>query len=309
MNKILIFFIVLFAVFSMFYLADARTNCDDQAKPALACPTGYSMMCNPTGGYHWGCGKESRDGIAEWTSFLTPAEGSAVFQNNESNLDFIQRATEAVGGDVTRESDSAVSNESVQPDARAPVNINTVSSERISLSVVVKKVQVRGWDPKQKEEFLATVKTHAQVRSGQDLENFARGVLVRDENVESVTIGEEGVQFSYRMPAKLFGIFNASLVARVDVDAESRVKVRFPWLRIFFSEPVGALKIQESVEKELGGVTQTMQTQVRESEDNAELANIDLQNKIQYQAQILQLLSNIMKAQHDTAMSVIRNMK
>jgi hypothetical protein len=43
----------------------AATNCDSQPKPALDCPTGYSMMCIPTGGDHWGCGKEGAGGGIE----------------------------------------------------------------------------------------------------------------------------------------------------------------------------------------------------------------------------------------------------
>jgi hypothetical protein len=41
--------------------------------------------------------------------------------------------------------------------------------------------------------------------------------------------------------------------------------------------------------------------------DDAQLANVDLQNALQKQA--LQTLSNIMKTMHDTAMAIIRNMK
>jgi len=42
--------------------------------------------------------------------------------------------------------------------------------------------------------------------------------------------------------------------------------------------------------------------------DDAQLANIDLQNSLQKQQQTLQTMSNVSKMLHDTAMSVIRNM-
>ena len=42
--------------------------------------------------------------------------------------------------------------------------------------------------------------------------------------------------------------------------------------------------------------------------DDAQLANVDLQNMLQKQQQTLQMMSNISKALHDTAMSVIRKM-
>jgi hypothetical protein len=42
--------------------------------------------------------------------------------------------------------------------------------------------------------------------------------------------------------------------------------------------------------------------------DDAQLANVDLQNILQKQQQALQMLSNISKAQHDTAMAIIRKL-
>jgi hypothetical protein len=43
--------------------------------------------------------------------------------------------------------------------------------------------------------------------------------------------------------------------------------------------------------------------------DDAQLANVDLQNQLQKQQQVMQMLSNILKMMHDTAMAIIRNLK
>ena len=43
--------------------------------------------------------------------------------------------------------------------------------------------------------------------------------------------------------------------------------------------------------------------------DDAQLANVDLQNILQKQQQILQMMSNISKMMHDATMAVIRNIK
>jgi len=43
--------------------------------------------------------------------------------------------------------------------------------------------------------------------------------------------------------------------------------------------------------------------------DDAQLANVDLQNVLQKQQQCLQMMSNISKMLHDTAAAVIRNMR
>jgi len=40
--------------------------------------------------------------------------------------------------------------------------------------------------------------------------------------------------------------------------------------------------------------------------DDAQLANVDLQNMLQKQQQTMQMMSNISKMLHDTAMAVIR---
>lgn len=42
--------------------------------------------------------------------------------------------------------------------------------------------------------------------------------------------------------------------------------------------------------------------------DDAQLANVDLQNMLQKQQQALQMMSNMSKSLHDTAMSIIRKM-
>ncbi len=372
------------AVKSYVNTADLRTNCDSQPKPALSCPSGYTMMCNPIGGDHWACGKESNR-VIQWAP--TPAnEADSIYQNNQSNLDFIRRApvsgtTETSGGETARELEPAVSTLAAcqarcrdqyggsgsagyeacirscgaggaARGAACPGNIapacevpNTPECRdgkwicvppatggstgggiiapggesednlknfepRLSTIIQVKSVEVRGWDPEKKKEFLESIKEHAQAKSSQDLENFARGVLLQDENAESVVIGEEGVRLNYRMPAKFLGIFNSSLTARIEVDSESRVKVKYPWFRFLFKNPLSVPDIQKSVEKGTEGVKQTMQTQVKLSSvgDDAQLANIDLQNKLQQQRQTLEMLSNVSKMLHDTALSVIRKM-
>jgi hypothetical protein len=51
------------------------------------------------------------------------------------------------------------------------------------------------------------------------------------------------------------------------------------------------------------------ETKLNSIGDDAQLANVDLQNILQKQQQVLQMLSNISKITHDTAMEIIRNIK
>lgn len=52
---------------------------------------------------------------------------------------------------------------------------------------------------------------------------------------------------------------------------------------------------------------QSLEEEYTATEEEARLANIDLQNMIQRQQQTLQTMSNVSKMLHDTAMAVIRN--
>lgn len=372
----LVFLVVAFGV-------QAATECDLQAKPALGCPTGYSVMCIPIGTPHWGCGKEANGVITEAPPTATASQdtNSTIYQYNQSDLDFINKPAGTtdntlkttppplpppppppgdpdfdllrIQGDPdfdTRKTVPTVTNEGrdrlrTTPSASSGLAphedgdpdrpiiekiVPTITAEtnedleplkaRLSSGVVVKKVEVRGWDPKKKEEFLANVKTHAELKSGQDLENFARGVLIKDENVEDIAVGEENVRISYKQPAKFLGIFNASLTMQAEASSDGRVKVKFPWYRVFFKRLVNDIEVRTEAEKEIKSIKQVMQTQVRESamdsthstsspQTDEELEMLRLQDLMNRQSRMLQMLSNILKTHHDTAMSVIRNMK
>jgi len=59
---------------------------------------------------------------------------------------------------------------------------------------------------------------------------------------------------------------------------------------------------------QLNDYIKTVEDQLNSVGDDAQLANVDLQNMLQKQQQTLQMMSNISKSLHDTAMSVIRKM-
>jgi hypothetical protein len=69
----------------------------------------------------------------------------------------------------------------------------------------------------------------------------------------------------------------------------------------------GATKVPSS--ETLGTRLKSVEEKPNTIGDDAQLANIDLQNMLQKQQQISQTLSAISKLLHDTAMAVIRNLK
>ncbi len=95
MKKTGLFFFVISALWIFAApAAGAKTNCDGQAKPALLCPTGYSMMCIPVGGDHWGCGKESNGSITE----ISSGGDISVSSSNSSSVKTEVSAEASTGG-------------------------------------------------------------------------------------------------------------------------------------------------------------------------------------------------------------------
>lgn len=106
--------------------------------------------------------------------------------------------------------------------------------------VSVSRVEVRGWDPEKKEEILGDAREPADVRTGEDLERFTQRALLKDDAINAIETSTTSVSVKRRVPARLFGIFRTELEQEATItfgDGErgSRVKVKFPWLRIFYT--------------------------------------------------------------------------
>ena len=65
-------------------------------------------------------------------------------------------------------------------------------------------------------------------------------------------------------------------------------------------------KIIKKLQQELLSQYQKMEEELQATGDDAQLANIDLQNMLQKQQQTIQMMSQIAKVLHDTALAVIR---
>ena len=143
--------------------------------------------------------------------------------------------------------------------------------------------EIDGWNDEEKKNFLQAVKEYAQVKSEQELENFAKGVLLEDNNVQSIEVSEEKVDLAYEMPARFLGIFNASLVARAEVRREGIVKVTFPWYSFLFKKLVVVRDIES------------------EAEANVPEIGDEVLVSFETRARVIRTLHTIMKTKHDTA--------
>src|SRR3989344_3682463 len=175
----------------------------------------------------------------------------------------------------------------------------TTSDEEQGNDVSVQAVEIRGWDATQKQEFLATVKAHAQVRSEQDLENFAKGVLLKDENVEEISSDEDSVEVRYRVPAKFLGLIDATLpvivvAAKAQGELGGGVQVHFPWYSFLFgvSDVVSETTLESDVATAVG-------------------ADLDGDGSLDVAAtaRLYNAISNVLKTKHDTAKNSIGNIR
>ncbi|HEY4496414.1 MAG TPA: hypothetical protein VJC04_03645 [Candidatus Paceibacterota bacterium] len=223
-----------------------------------------------------------------------------LLQNNETDLDFVKTEVE-VENEVelgakgsSGKSDSLNAGIKSELEVNSSARIGTTSDDKETGNLVsIKARELRGWDEEKKEEFMLTVKSWAEVKSGQDLENFARGIILRDENVQEVETETKGIKVTYKFPAKFLGIFNSTLSTEVEVDLETRVKVNFPWYRFLYrvSSEVSEANLETSVETEL-------------ENDSSVAIQTETQENLQAQARLFQTISNVLKIKHDT---VIKN--
>src|SRR3989344_887226 len=167
-------------------------------------------------------------------SILTLAVFVLLFTATLANAQVLRVNTNAGVG-----ASSTAPNADVNANANSGSSVGTDQSDnqQSGVSVDAKAKNVDGWSADQKEQFLLNVKSYAEVRSGQDLENFATGILLRDQNVQSAeATSDNHVVVKYKMPAKFLGIFSTEINTTADVllddsvqgNVRKEVTVRYP---------------------------------------------------------------------------------
>lgn len=69
------------------------------------------------------------------------------------------------------------------------------------------------------------------------------------------------------------------------------------------------IDVEEATREDLALYVEDLEGQLTTIGSDAQLANIDLQNALQKQQQLMQMMSQISKMMHDTAMAIIRNLR
>jgi hypothetical protein len=149
-------------------------------------------------------------------------------------------------GDIKGESTDSGTSEAKKP--KEIVVVGSKVREAVEAGAVV-----RGWDPEKKEARIGA----ADVQLEEDLVDFAAGILAGDNNITDIGATGKSVSMKYKVPAKLFGIFNSSLEQETTVifgdGVSGRVQVKFPWTRFFYrvDENVDVENIQSRLQPEI----------------------------------------------------------
>lgn len=152
---------------------------------------------------------------------------------------------------------------------------------------------IRNWSAQEKQEFLTKVKTFGQVQSGEDLENFAYGIFLKDERITEVQYSYKEMMIEYKGKAKLFGFIPFDYTHTVTIATESpasnRVKVHFPWYGFLLKSGIDPEFIKTAIAVDLSG----------------DIGSSDIGKRTSAYASALETIAKVLKKRHDIAANII----
>ena len=149
-----------------------------------------------------------------------------------------------------------------------------------------------GAAPVDVEEMLHWVLRETYLESNKDLQFYAEKVRYYNDQKEAVRNHLTEVRTTAAATPR-----NAKVqVERIELSKSYKPK----------KEPVQTRSNKKMKDEELARYIREWEEELATIGEDAQLANIDLQNQLQKQQQTLQTISNVSKMLHDTAMAVIR---
>ncbi len=163
----------------------------------------------------------------------------------------------------------------VKPPVSSEVNIKTEDSGATADPTGGAKVIVKGWNPETKKSIEGRIATQVQA----------------DADIKEVEIAEDTVRFVYATPARLLGFIPITMNLTVTSDTEGRVKVNFPWYRMF-------------TKTEFKNASNALNAVYQHNQTNLEF----LKTKTGADVQV-EIFLQLSKAMHDMAKSIIQNIR
>ena len=322
------------------------TNCDREPKPALECQTGYSIICIPAPGNHWGCGKESNGAIIEISSGGTVN----VSSSNSSSITTEVEAEAGTGGNFvpsggsvrsgSSKSSVSVTNSSGTDEDGTEIEIETergVSSVKVKNTSVGASSSFRNDDDNDEDEDEDGIEIELEEEhgaffleiNGEEVrlpgETGALKVEVRgwDSKEKKITITPREVRTESDLENfvkvialnddSIANISIATTTIELDYSHGARLFGLIPWTltpTITIDDAGTATEVK--VKFPWYHVFFKKGIDFSEVEEEFERANEEIKakgNKINRIAATLQALSNILKTKHDTVKNSINNVR
>lgn len=247
-------------------------------------------------------GDINRDGVADVvTTKVSPPRTPTLPEASQTNPAII-------GGDRSRSPDIAVTLDgsmSNDPDFDL-LNIRVGGDDlanmrdEVSSTDTTKKVIVRGWDPKKKEEIVARP---LDVKTTDDLKVYVEAVALSDTEIKDIKIKKDVIEVKSREQRKLFGLIPVHLTRTVLVSFNLKdssidpVDVDFSWWHVFVKKAESSEDLSTALVTELNLLKMEDMKRVRS------------ESTISMYAETLQRISNVLKTKHDTAKNSIGNIR
>lgn len=163
--------------------------------------------------------------------------------------------------------------------------------------ISVEARELRGLGEEEKQEFLSEVKAFAELQSEQDLENFARGILLEDERLLEVQFNPKELSVSRQASGKLLGFipvtYKEKVVASGEDGAEVEIEVKLPWWGFLLSPDIDPEELAAEAEKK-----------------HKQTIEIDSWSwGVSNAGSLLKAISDVLKTKHDTAKNSVSNVR
>ena len=158
-------------------------------------------------------------------------------------------------------------------------------------------VEVRGWDPKKKEEIISHPEN---VNTADDLKIYAEATLLNDPVLKGIKIRENFIEVGSREQGKFLWLIPVEMDTKIEVyfnpkeyDLDKNVKVKFPWWSFLVRKSAPAASLEADLDAQMV----------------SKIESFTIKQSIRSHAEALSLVSSVLKTRHDTAKNSVGNIR
>lgn len=104
-----------------------------------------------------------------------------------------------------------------------------------------------------------TTTNAGSVRSSASMESYAAATVNADERFDSVEMNENGMEITYRKPARFLWIIPASLKTEITVASDGAVTVGYPWYAFLMSTDESRAALEAEIKSEVDAIDDALE--------------------------------------------------